>query len=568
MKFSYSLIKKLLPGAPSKARLIDGLSMHSFETEDAGGDILEISLPANRWSDAASHIGIAREVAAVFSLKFKNPVKLMVNYPAEKGLVSVDVKDAKLCPRYSARYFELQKLGDSPKWMRDTLISCGLQPINSIVDIMNYVMLETGQPLHAFDADKLVPSTKRQASRKKRKLTAGIVVRRAAKEEKMTTLDGQHLVLDQSVLVIASSPAAGGLPLAVAGIKGGQGPAVGPKTKRIVVEAASFNAASVYRAARKLNLPTDAAQRFGHGLSPALVEIGLDRATELLLKNKAWLLDSVDVYPRPVGDEVIEFDARKYESVIGGKVDEKKARKYFELLGFELEEPKSKTIGQKLLVRIPSWRTDIEEPEDLIEEIIRLEGYGKLKPRPPLVSLLPAREEDTVIFKDKVRRVLHGYRLDEVYNSSFLGDADLAMAESAGFGGARSALIEVENPIADDKKYLRPSLLPLLVKNIGDNARFFGEMGIFEIGKIFEESPGKTPVEKLSLGVALAGKKEPKLILELKGLAEDVLRGLGVDDFSIIERGAALRVEADHKVLGIMRQADSRKGMDCRPRRV
>ncbi|MEK9180318.1 MAG: phenylalanine--tRNA ligase subunit beta [Patescibacteria group bacterium] len=602
MKFSYSLIKKLLPKAPSKPKLVEALNLRAFETENAAGDAFEVSLPPNRYSDVSSHLGIAREVSAIFGGKFsarggsalggKNPVKTIINPPTNKGFIKLDIKDQKLCPRYSARYFELKgAVGQSPKWMQEILRSCGIKSINNIVDVMNYVMLETGQPMHAFDADSIADShgmnaDQRGKGRRKsassspryrsgeagRRQSATIVVRRARKGEKIKTLDGQKFILDSDILVIADKEK----PLAIAGIKGGEDSGVGPKTKRIIIEAANFSPAFIYRAARKLKLQTDASARFSHGMSPALTEWGLDRATELLLKTGAWLLDTVDFYPRPAGDEVIEFSPARYEAVIGSPVDAARAQKYFAALGFSLESLKKKLRdANAFLVRIPAWRNDIEEPEDLIEEVARLEGYGKFRPKAPLVSAFPAHQEDTVTLKEKTRRILTGLQMDEVYNSSFVGDAMISRGKKL---GCDLKPAELENPIAEDRKYLRPALIPLLMKNAEDNSRFFDAIRVFEIGKTFSyglRSSASSPrlrqgsggqarqsaiAERLSLGMALAAKKDPKLVLEVKGLAEELMKGLGVDDAEIVPAGNFLRIEVENKVLGIIGHAALEKG--------
>lgn len=523
--------------------------MHSFEADNAAGDIMEITLPANRWSDAASHLGLAREAAAIFGLKLKNPTKRIVNPPENLGFLDVKVSSKKDCPRYAARLFEIKKVSPSPRWLQGVLKTCGINPINDIVDLMNYAMLETGQPLHAFDAEKLATSDKRRATRQ-------IIVRRAKKGEKIETLDGQRFVLGSDILVIADAKN----PLAIAGIKGGASSGVGRSTKRIIVEAANFNPVLIYKASRRLKLATDASLRFSHGLSPALVDLGLDRATELLIQNGAKLLDSADVVSERETEEVIEFRGAKYESVIGAPIKVGEAKRYFELLGFQIEKQETRDKRQGLLVRIPPWRTDLEEPEDLMEEIARLENYNKFLPAPPAVSIKPAHEEDVIVLKDKVRTALVNFQLDEVYNSSFLGDADFGEAEKAGLRSEFwGRVVGIEHPVAEDKKYLRPSLLPLLLENTESNSRFFGRVRIFEIGKVFSGRAGGVS-EKLSLGIVLAAKKEPRLILEMKGVADELLRSLGVDDFSLIPSGDVLRAEVDHQVLGAMYPARLERG--------
>ncbi len=612
MKFSYSLIKKLLPQAPAKAKLAEALNSHSFEVESFDGDCLDISLASNRYSDAASHLGIAREGAAGLGLsaqggsvsggKLKNPVKKIINLPLDMGFLNVEVKEKSLCPRYAARYFEVKRISASPAWLQKILKTCGLKPINTVVDTMNYVMLEVGQPLHAFDFDK-IKSANPKSPPTPRLRRAGeilnpkkIIIRKAKNGEKIETLDGQKFVLDGNDLVIADSKKA----LAIAGIKGGANSGVDKNTKRIIVEAANFEPVGVFKTSRKLKLITDASLRFDHGLSPALVDWGLDRATELLVKMGAKLIDSVDIYPhtttrsfstggakrgssfgvgvypkparfagasaRRVGEELIEFDTKKYEHLIGASVSVNAAKNYFRALGFSVEAAKTKNENS-FLVRVPAWRTDIEQFEDLAEEISRLSGYGKLQPQSPAVGLKPATEENIIILKDRIRELLLHFHLDEVYNYSFVSDADLrrpyadqrgkSQRESA-FSQRESALVELQNPVSKDFPYLLSNLEGGLLKNIAFNSRFFDTIRIFEIGNVFQKKGGAVG-ETLHLGIALSAKKEP-LILELKGIADEMLKGLGIMDVSFVESGNSLRVESDHQVIASLKLLHLEKG--------
>jgi len=558
MKFSYSLIKKLAPKAPLIGKLAEGLNAHAFEVEEFAGDVLEINLPANRYSDAASHIGIAREVAAIFGGRFNDPVQTIVNLPSGRGLITVAIEDPKRCPRYAARVFDIPVIKPSPVWIQKVLKTCGLKPIDGIVDLMNYVMLETGQPLHSFDYERL-------ADRGKGK---GIVVRRAKRGERFETLDGQHCMLEPADLVIADTEKA----LAIAGIKGGKNSGVERGTKRIVVEAANFGGPDIYRSSRRLKLPTEAAMRFMHDISPALVDWGLDRATELLVGMGATLVDSVDVYPKPVGDEVIEFDPERYERLIGAPIAPAQVRKYFTALGFTLEPlmnadsnadkrgGKNIRVNQRsnprkpaFLVRVPAWRTDIGTQEDLIEEAARLFGYNALPSEPPAVSIRPAVEDDAIILKDRARTLLASYRVDELVSSSFLGAADLAgHVPTEGMFSAPERTVEVENPIAEDKRYLRPGVLPLLIAAARHNSHSFDVVRLFEIGKVFSRTKSGVD-EELALGIVLAAKDEPKLIFELKGLVDSFLKGLGLDEFFFNEGKEQLRIEVGRAVLGNIR---------------
>src|SRR3989344_4913645 len=215
MKFSFNLIKKLAPGKYTKEELVEKLNLHSFEAVDLGGDVLEITVTPNRFGDATSHLGIAREVAAIFNLKLNDPLKEKLKYDhKDQGVFRVNIKEKTLCRRHMVAYATEVKIGPSPKWLKEVLETCGLRSINNVVDIMNYVMLEIGQPLHAFDADRV---------------SGGLVVRRARKGEVIVTIDNQKFNLDPSVLVIADAKQ----PLAIAGIKGGKSSEVTGGTKRI-----------------------------------------------------------------------------------------------------------------------------------------------------------------------------------------------------------------------------------------------------------------------------------------------------------------------------------------------
>ena len=488
MKFSYSFIRKLVQEAPVKAKLIDGLNMKAFEAEPLDGDAFEVKLSPNRYSDAASHWGIAREVAAIFNLKTKIDDKKVVNFPKDKGLFKIKVLDKKLCPRYVGRLFELKKVGDSPAWMRKLLHSCGLRPINGVVDIMNYVMLETGQPLHAFDADGI---------------KKGIIVRRAKDNEEITSLDGVKYHLDGKDIVIADGKGS----LAIAGVKGGKRAEVDKNTKKIIVEAANFDQVSIYKTMKKLPLTTDASLRFSHGLNPHLALTGMDRAT-VLLKDilGAKLTDSMDVSAKLPGKKIIEFNVDKFNKFIGLNLDKKSVVNYLKRLGFVIQDSKR---SNSFLVSPPVLRDDVNIFEDLAEEVARLYGLDELKSLPPVVGLQPAEVQDDVVLKGTIRKILVGFGFSEVYNYSFTGQKDKDSSE-------------LENPISQDKKYLRTGLSSGLRGNLKTNSKDFGSMRIFEVGRVWN-SEG----ESLHLGIAL---KEDDALLHLKGILSRLLEGVGLTE--------------------------------------
>ena len=531
MKFSYSLLKKLLPKLPAKPKVSEALNMHSFELESINGDTLEIKLPSNRYSDASSHIGIARELSASLGMQFKSPIKEMINVPMNRGLFGIRVEEKDLCRRYSGRYFELKKIGISPTWLKNILKSCGIQSINAVVDIMNYAMLVTGQPMHAFDADEI---------------KGKIVVRRAKKGEKITTLDGKHIELSAQVLLIADEEK----PLAIAGIKGGKEAGVTAKTKKIIVESANFDPTNIFKTSHEIKLQTDASLRFAHDLSPALSGMGMDFATAMLIALGAKLKDGADVYPKKVSDKLVNFDLNSYEKLTGERTGEKEAKKYFEALGFGFQ-------GKK--VRVPAWRTDVSEFEDLAEELTRFLGYGRLVSEPPRVAIKPVVDDLEFSFGNKVKEFLAQMGLDEVYNPSFYGEKEDADFKDSFFGASAVAL-ELENPIAENRKYLRRNLTAWLLKNAEWNSRFFEKIRLFELGKTFALVGGKTS-EKLVLGILAAGKKDKSGVLEVKGYLSELLRSLGITDFFFEPSGKnLLKLIVNGRDIGFIRQFPSVSG--------
>jgi len=300
MLFSYKWLQSYLKNPlPSPKKLAELLTMRAFEVEGikkAGKDyVLDIDVLPNRGSDCFSHIGMAREIAAISKNSFQTiKYKLDENKKLKvKDFITLKVENKNDCFRYSGRIIVDVKVGSSPKWIQDRLKICGLRPINNIVDITNYVMLETGQPLHAFDYNKISENKK-------------IIVRRARKGEKIVTLDNEKYDLDKNVLVIAGSKE----PLAVAGIKGGKKAEIDKKTRIIILESANFNAGLIHQISRKLNLKTDASWRFEHKIDPNLTELAINRAANLIQEvSKGKIVSGlVDFYPKKVLPKKIKLN--------------------------------------------------------------------------------------------------------------------------------------------------------------------------------------------------------------------------------------------------------------------
>ncbi len=532
MKFSFSLIKKFAPGKYSKEDLIKALNTYSFEAVDFGEDVFEVANTsiAHRFSSAASHLGVAREVAAIFNTKYIDPTLEKINFDYKnKGIFKVNIKDKVLCPRYSATYVTNVKVGPSPEWLKDVLETCGLRSINNVVDIMNYVMLETGQPLHAFDADRV---------------RGGLIIRRAKKDEEIETIDNNKFKLSEDILVIADEDR----PLAIAGIKGGKHSEVSIKTDKLIVESANFDSVNIYKSSRKLNLRTDASVAFSHNLSPELVELGMNRAL-ILLKELcgAKVYKTEDLYPKKQSKNVIKFDLLKIEKIIGIKIKKPEAQKILVNLGFKIS---------KNLIFVPSLRNDITIIEDVAEEIARFKNFNELPAIPPKISMAVGREDDAVIIKDKIRKYLSAVGYSEVYNYSFVSEDKLGLAPSEIFGIKNA--VKIANPLSSDFTHLRDSLSHHLVKNLNDNLRFFDEVRVYEIGKIFSRvSNSKDVFEKNILGIAIHSKDG---FLELKGIIDGLLGALGLVDWflpdlnlenNLVQSKEALRIElGDHSVVG------------------
>ena len=556
MKFSFSLIKKLAPGKYTKAELAEKLNLYSFETADVGGDILEIAVPPNRFSDAASHLGVAREASVLFNCRLNDPtlVKFKPDHQ-DFGVFRTAIKDKHLGRRYLAAYVTNIKVGSSPKWIKDALETCGLRSVNNVVDVMNYVMLEIGQPLHAFDADKV---------------SGGLAVRKAKKGETIETIDpvrsspppgsfgprlragaasngvdGQKLNLDSEVLVIADVKK----PLAIAGIKGGKASEVTSNTKRILVESANFDGTSIYNSSKKLNLKTDASLRFSHNLSPELAALGMQRALMLLKEIAgAKIHRPVDLYPKKQRRAALKIDAKRISKLIGETWKEKEVLNLLIKLGFKIK-------GR--LAEVPLLRTDIENLEDIAEEAVRFRGYNNLISQPPAVALGFAEEEEAVLLKDRARSFLAGAGYSEVYNYSLVSKIDTELAPPIVFGsGAKPA--ELENPISKQLEVLRDSLAAALARNLKDNSRFLEETRIFEIGRVFSRKKSEV-LEATALGVALNSKNAA---LELKGLVDGLFQKLGVVDYflpdlnyqnKLLKSQESLRIEnSNHEIVGYL----------------
>jgi phenylalanyl-tRNA synthetase beta chain len=494
--------------------------------------VLEVNVTPNR-PDALSHLGIAREVAAATGVEVAYPESgLAQKAPLASAALRVSIEVPDRCHRYAARVIEGVRMGPSPSWLAQRLEACGVRSISSVVDATNFVLLERGQPLHAFDLDKVAG--------------AEIVVRTARPGEKMVTLDGVERTLSPDDLVIADRDRA----CALAGVMGGGDSEISAGTTRVLLESAWFEPSSVRRTARRHGLHTEASHRFERGVDPEGVIAALDRCAALIAELSGGTVrrGAVDAYPhrrRPV-DVVLPW-ARPGE-VLGMPISRKDARTSLLALGFELQA----TGPRSGKFRVPSWRLDVSREEDLIEEIIRLRGYDAIpQTLPPIASDTPAPPREAQV-TERARQALEGAGFTEAVNFSFVAPADLAPLSPA---GGRTG-IALQNPISADLAVMRSSILPSLLKGLAYNRRQRVEdVRLYELASIYEPraagsggAEGDAPAhEELRLSGVAGGRRhpvgwstggEPLDFHDLKGALEALLEALGIDGVRWIHGGA------------------------------
>jgi phenylalanyl-tRNA synthetase beta chain len=431
--------------------------------------ILEIEITTNR-GDCLSHLGVAREIAAKLQ-KIPTLPQLKTAKYVDKNII--DVKDKDLCTRYIGCHITGVKIGPSPKWMTDRLESCGIKSINNVVDITNYVMLEFGHPLHAFDASTVGGGK--------------VVVRRAKDKEKLATLDGKTHELDKNDLVIADAAK----PLAIAGVIGGEFSSIKDSTTEVFLEAAVFNPGSIRKTARKLNISTDASYRYERGTSWEIAENASWRAISLISELAQGRLETREDYSSPNNKNIIiKLRVERVSKLLGYEIDEKTIANILRFLGIEINS----RIQNVLIAEVPSYRNDIKEEVDLIEEIARVDGYEKI----PVVTDSTSFNSSEQTTSDKVVKgfinSLVGLGFCEAMNYSFAEIKDLDRFYL-------KHTYKIANPISKENEVLRPSLLPGLMKNFEFNiGQGTTDIKLFEFGKIFDDKG-----ERRVLGILMSG---------------------------------------------------------------
>jgi phenylalanyl-tRNA synthetase beta chain len=448
-----------------------GLAIDAVEEHDSDA-VLDVEVPSNR-PDCLSHIGVAREVTVIERKQLRQPE--IKSFPTEgraSELTSVEIKDADLCPRYAARLVCGVKIGPSPEWLVKRLETIGQRPINNVADITNYVLHEMGQPLHAFDFHKL--GGKR------------IVVRRASPGEKLKTLDGVERELTSEMLVIADAERA----VAMAGIMGGEESEISSATTDVLIESAYFEPNSVRRTARALGMDTEASRRFERGADREGVLRAQERCVQLICELAGGVAseDAIDVYPQPLEPRKIYLRPDRVRELTSLSVPPLDAVRILTGLQFEVTES-----DERLLCTVPSWRIDVEQEEDLVEEVARHTGFDKIGSELP-PSSASGEYQPTEMKQRLLRRALNAFGFDEAINFSF------APKETDGQP-------ELKNPIIEEAAFMRATLLPGLLTSLRHNLNHsIRDVRLFEIGRVFGPvKPGELPDERLALGVVATG---------------------------------------------------------------
>jgi phenylalanyl-tRNA synthetase beta chain len=508
----------------------------------SGADVIfDLEVTPNR-PDLNSVIGIAREVAAVTGNPLRIPdVKPVISDTPTDSLVDVRIDDAERCPRYTARVIKGVKVGPSPEWLRSTLEKVGVRSISNVVDVTNYVMLETGQPLHAFDYHLI-------AQGKNGKPT--IVVRRSAAGEKFKTLDNQERTLTDEMLLIADEQKG----IAMAGVMGGLNTEINDQTVDVLIESAYFSPTNIRRTSKQLGLRSESSYRFERGADEGIAEWAGLRAAQLILQTAGGQLAAgvVDVHPKPKETKTVTLHFQKTTSLLGLPISHADQISFLTKLGLVLtdQSPGICTFS------IPSWRVDLKRDVDLIEEVGRLFGIEKIPSTPPRGALGSNAYDAVYDQLSEVRGIMTGLGLNEAQGQTLISREEVR-------GRQPEEIVALANPLSADMDVLRPSLLPGLIHSLRHNVSHKNyDVALFEIGRVFSNVNGQLR-EELRLAMAITGRRTPAAwsgadrdakvdVYDLKGLTEELLEQIGMRGFVFSKRAesTALFLESATITLG------------------
>jgi phenylalanyl-tRNA synthetase beta chain len=549
MKISYNWLKEYVEINRSPREIAERLTMVGLAVEsieEKGNDhILEFDLTSNR-PDALSHFGVAREVAAICGTQARLPMpKLVEGKEQVSDATSVEILNPDLCPRYVARVIRGVKVGPSPDWLVKRLESVGQRSINNIADITNFVLWEQGQPLHAFDFNKLAGKR--------------IVVRVARGGETLRTLDGVERKLRSDMLVIAD----GEKPSAMAGIMGGEYSEISADTKDVLLESAYFAPASIRRTSRALELSTEASHRFERGADPEAVVRAINRCAELIceLAGGQLLSGVIDAYPRPIVREPLELRHSRITTLTGLDVAPDTIERTLQALGFDVE-PLFR--GERWRAVAPSFRVDIHIEEDLVEEVARHYGYDRIALRLPVWV-----GAGTYLLGEDRRRQMRDALISAGYSEA-ISFSWVRPDLDAQFRDAQISTVAIQNPIDDERPQMRTSLLPGLIDGLARNFSFgIRNVRLFEIGKCYQADGDKVR-EYERLAIVATGQRndldwqhnsEMIDFYDVKGLVEMLLESCGLRDYrferaeiAYLHGGQTAQLRVNDRVIGTLGQ--------------
>ena len=534
MLFSYNWLKQYLKYKTKPQELADILNTYLFEVEnieEKNNDyIFNINILPNR-ADCLSHQGIAREINAILGFQNKiekvAPIKELKNeftLKTKSGEIEIEIEKGVKCVSFAL--ISKIKIGESPKWLKYYLESLGQKSINSLVDLSNFVMLDSGQPLHIFDFDKL----KKGESNKVK-----LFIREAKDKEKVKILGGKEYELNKDDLVIADLEG----PIDIAGIKGGEKSSVSNGTNNILITSANFDAKRIYNTSKKLNLSSDASIIFSHNISAGFSLLGLEQLVNLILKEVGGELEQV-FFEEKNKDllkhrEHIIVRLNKISSILGKEINEEIFNKAMYYLNIKTKKEKNDVFK----ANPPFYREDLNIEEDIIEEVGRLYGYNNIPLVAPKIFSKRAELNENLEWRSFISRFLLNQGFDEVYNYSLI---------------EQIASYEIINPLSRKRRFLREDLIHGLIENTKFNQSYFDEFKIFEFGHIFKRE--SVLIEEEKIGALIFSKKEKitDLLLEIRGILDGLFEAMGFDneDYVISHKDDILSIKVNEQEIGFL----------------
>lgn len=510
MKFSYNTLQELIDKElPPAKDLAEQLTLHCFEcegVEEHNGDVvLDLDILPNRAHDCASHLGVARDIAALINGTLQQPQKTDLHFGAQQDIFKVSIAESKACDRYSAVYMEGVNVQHSPDWLKQRLEALGLNSINNLVDIANYVMLLTGQPLHIFDYDKLAGNNKKE-----------IVVRKAKDKEKITGLDNNEYTLNNDMLVIADKENA----LGVAGIKGGKVAEVDKNTTNIIIESAHFEPVGIRKTSRALGLQTDASWRFERSVPVCFTELGLATTVAYIQSVAGGRVGgAVDENKTKERRPIIAVEFKEIDQLIGVEIEKQKVVGMLEKLEFEVEQK-----GDAFNATPPQFRLDVTIKQDVIEEVARMYGYENVAQK--AISKQDASNQHATP-NQTITTALCNLGFFELHNSVFIAKQTVPVPFADCF-------LEVQNPVNKEKPLLCPSPIFNVIDTAQQNIRYHGidKLKFFEIGTGFS-TDGERAILSLAIIQKISNQNTGNIFQEIQESFLYVCDNLGVEKNSI-----------------------------------